>query len=142
MSVQYQSGVTGKTLPVDTQPIMTRRAPGGDVSEFQRWFSEALQKSGLSLAELSRRTGSDYTHLWKIMRGDPAKYPTSRRPGFELTEAIGRELGDLEGAMSAAGYKTSPKDVDEIATLWLAASEKQRYLARQILEMEVSRGEL
>lgn len=73
-------------------------------SEFQKWLADALARNEIDLAELARRVGSDYSHLWKIARGDPSKYPTSRRPGYALTESIGVVLGDKNGALVAAGY--------------------------------------
>lgn len=78
-------------------------------TQFQEWFEQALERRGLSLAEVARRVDSDYTHLWKILRGSPEKYPTSRRPGYSLTVALGQELGDPVGALEAAGY-LSPTD--------------------------------
>lgn len=94
---------TGVALPRECI-LVSRRTLQTNQSDFQRWFQRSLERRGISLAELARRVDSDYTHLWKIMRGDPVKYPTSRRPGYELTVAIGEVLGDLDGALEAAGY--------------------------------------
>jgi hypothetical protein len=83
---------------------MARTPPARKHGPFQEWLEQALDRRGITLAELSRMVDADYSHLWKILRGSPAKYPTSARPGFDLALSIGRELGDVDGALKAAGY--------------------------------------
>lgn len=73
-------------------------------TEYQAWFNKALERKGITLKLLSVKIGADYSHLWRIARGDPSKYPNSTRPGYEMNELIGRELDDLENAMVAARY--------------------------------------
>jgi len=77
---------------------------------FQVWLAVAMERRGLELADLARAAGADYAHLWKIARGSPARYPTSRRPGYELTKSIGLVLRDVKGALVAAGYEHEEAD--------------------------------
>lgn len=69
------------------------------------WMQQALKESGLSLAEVARRTGFDYSNLWRILKGK-AVGDGAQRPTFETAEAIGKVLGDLDGSLKAAGYST------------------------------------
>jgi hypothetical protein len=93
---------------------MARTPPARKHGPFQEWLEKALDRRGVTLAELSRMVDADYSHLWKILRGAPAKYPTSARPGFDLAMAIGRELGDVEGALKAAGYDLPEEPAEEV----------------------------
>lgn len=113
-------------------PMARRTAPP---SEFQKWLSESLTRTEMDLAELARRVGSDYSHLWKIARGDPSKYPTSRRPGYELTERIGVVLGDKPGALVAAGYW---HPADEQGAEPLSAKGKIRVIGEDGQEVPLS----
>ena len=116
---------------------MARRT--GPRTEFQKWLNDALVRCEMDLAELARRTESDYTHLWKIARGDPAKYPTSRRPGYELTESIGIVLGDKQGALVAAGYWQESDDaVKPPATSGTSSVGRIRVINEQGKEIPLS----
>lgn len=83
-------------------------------TNFQRWlkaYFDKNQTAGIGpttykeLYELLIARGVEVTdsHLYKIVRGDPAKYPAVR-PGYELAWQIGEIAGDVQGALTASDY--------------------------------------
>ena len=75
-------------------------------TKYQEWLDGALERRGVDVAELARMTNADYSHVWRIARGDPDKYPNSRRPGYDLALAIGEALKDVPGSLAAAEWET------------------------------------
>lgn len=90
------------------RPVARRQREQADEgwpwTPFQAWLDAALERRGGSLKDMAKATGADYTHVWKLARGNPARYPRHQRPGYEVTVAIGEYVGDVEGAVKAAGY--------------------------------------
>lgn len=116
-------------------------------SDFQKWINTAIDKRGITLTALAAIVEADYSHIWKIARGDTSKYPNSKRPGYKLTEAIGKAVRDVEGAMVAAGYweidASAPRDSKPAldpdalviaATMFRGLSDVQRASVQNTLE--------
>lgn len=105
-----------------------RETPFIPQTPFQTWLHEAMRRRGFDIADLARAAGTDYPHLWKIAKGDPLKYPTSRRPGYELTKAIGVALHDVDGALDAAGYEKSAAGPIDVAGDLVKLKEGDRFV--------------
>jgi hypothetical protein len=76
---------------------------------FQAWVKPRLEAKGWTYAELCRqliRDGLDVTenYVYRVVRGDPTRFPNARRPGYEIAFAIGKALDDIGGAVKAAEY--------------------------------------
>ena len=82
-------------------------------TKYQGWLHGALERRGVDVAELARMTNADYSHVWRIARGDPDKYPNSRRPGYDLALAIGEALKDVPGSLAAADWETPALPADQ-----------------------------
>ena len=69
---------------------------------FSLWFQSATEAADLSLAEIGRRVESDYNYMQRLRSG------VRKRPSYKLAKAIGAVLGDVPGALAAAGYEDQP----------------------------------
>jgi repressor LexA len=58
----------------------------------------------MSLAQLCRRAGCDYTYLWRIIHADTAAGRRYLRPSYALTQRLGEVLDAPREALAAAGY--------------------------------------
>ena len=136
----YLVGAGNAKLPVGAMAyIMVTTKTDGRKSDweartdFQRWLKPLLvankgtgkASNYRELYEALRARGVDVTenHIYKIVRGDPAKYPTNKRPGYEVAVAIGEILGDVTGAVRAA-------DFPAVATTATASSSDGRQITR------------
>lgn len=99
-----------------------------DGEDFGRWLRDKLLERHMSLAQLCRQAGCDYTYLWRIINSDTARGRRYTRPSYPLTRKIGDALEASREALVAAGYG----DGEELE----AAREADR---RSRLERDVSR---
>lgn len=101
----------------DKKTADRRRRDYEPQNAFQAWVKPRLEARKWTYNELARqliRDGLDVTenYLYRIVRGDPTRFPNARRPGYEIAFAIGKVLGDIGGAVKAAEYPwvDPPKD--------------------------------
>ena len=80
--------------------------------QFGPWLRRKLDERRLSLAQLCRTVGCDYTYLWRILHADTARGRRYTRPSYTLTRRVGEALGAPREALAAAGYDP-PADLDE-----------------------------
>lgn len=74
------------------------------LSEFGRWLLGHLRQRQMALGTLAQAAGIDESYLHKILKSYLPQYRQYRRPSYEKTVALGRCLGDVAGAVRAAGY--------------------------------------
>jgi SOS-response transcriptional repressor LexA len=74
-------------------------------TEFGRWLRKKLVERHLSLAQLCRTVGCDYTYLWRIIHADTARGRKYTRPSYLLTRKVGEALSAPREALVAAGYE-------------------------------------
>jgi repressor LexA len=74
-------------------------------SQFGPWLRRKLVERHLSLAQLCRSAGCDYTYLWRIIHADTARGRRYTRPSYSLTRRVGEALGAPREALIAAGYE-------------------------------------
>lgn len=120
-------------------PIRMEKEPQ---TAFQQWINPALKRAGISLKGLAVAVGMDYTALWKIARGKPSVYPGSSRPEYENAVKIGERLGDVDGALRAAGYTTDESTTPEDAALlskWHALPPESQALVSALVEQLAAR---
>lgn len=81
--------------------------------QFGTWLKTKLVERRITLAQLSRAAGCDYTYLWRMMHrpGKPGR--CYRRPSYQMTRRIGEALGAVEEAIAAAGF--SPPEASDSA---------------------------
>jgi hypothetical protein len=82
------------------------------MNPFARWMIQRINARGTNLKRVSEATDIDYSYLFKVKRSHLPQYTEYRRPGFEYTQKLGEHLGDIPGALSAAGYAVSLKAAD------------------------------
>lgn len=80
----------------------------GDETQFGPWLRRKLVERHLSLAQLCRTVGCDYTYLWRIIHADTARGRRYTRPSFTLTRKVGEALEAPREALVAAGYGDFP----------------------------------
>lgn len=71
---------------------------------FGPWLRRRLVERQMSLAQLCRTAGCDYTYLWRILNADPSRGRRYSRPSYDLTRRIGEALDSPREALTAAGY--------------------------------------
>jgi repressor LexA len=76
----------------------------GEGSGFGEWLRARMTDQRVTLAQVSRAAGCDYTYLWRMLHSDTARGRRYRRPSFDMTRRIGEALGAPEEALAAAGY--------------------------------------
>ncbi len=74
-----------------------------EMSEFARWLLQASDRIGLSVSRIAERAGMSRSYLHKLMNSHKPEYRYYRSPRYEKTLAIGSVVGDVPGAMQAAG---------------------------------------
>ncbi len=105
----------------DTNVSDKRRREYEPQTDFQIWVKPHLEARGWLYTELARqlvRAGLDVTenYVYRVVRGDPERSPNARRPGYEIAFAIGQILGDVAGAVKAAGYPWLDAPIDPFAS--------------------------
>jgi repressor LexA len=75
--------------------------------QFGAWLRQKLVERHVSLAQLCRSAGCDYTYLWRIINADTARGRRYARPSYTLTRRVGEALGAPREALAAAGYEDS-----------------------------------
>lgn len=60
---------------------------------------------------LAKGVTASESYIYRIVRGDPIKFPNAKRPGYALALAIGEIFGDAEGALAAADYPAANTQV-------------------------------
>lgn len=87
---------------------MPRRANRVFHTPFQEWIHTAIDRLSAESGEkvdlkwVCEQAGLNYENIWKHASGNPAKYQGRKGLGFETVRAIGKVLGDIEGAIAAA----------------------------------------
>lgn len=81
--------------------LMSTKNNAESVTPYAQWLAGAMRQRDIDLAELGRQVGSDYNYMWRLSAG------RRRRPGHDLAVLIGRVLGDVEGSIRAAEYKSA-----------------------------------
>jgi hypothetical protein len=155
---------TGKKMrEYNTRFIAMGRKPGSSKdwlpqTPFQEWLDAALFSRGWDLKGVAAEVGIDYSNLWRVARGNPKSYPERSRLSYESTVALGRALGDIDGALKAAGFASasaqgamevtatltasvgieqiqrSPTDDAEFWDAYEGAPQEDRDLAKQLLQ--------
>lgn len=74
------------------------------MSEFARWMLLRIKQRGTSITTLAEQAGVDKSYLYKVLKSYLPQYRQYKRPGFDRTVRIGQVLGDVPGAVRAAGY--------------------------------------
>jgi SOS-response transcriptional repressor LexA len=77
-------------------------------SDFGPWLRRKLIERHLSLAQLARTVGCDYTYLWRIIHAENASGRKYFRPSYALTKRVGEALDAPREALAAAGYGDTP----------------------------------
>ena len=144
-------------LRLDTSQYMARK-PKADTktfvpfTDFQRWLAPVLKAKGWEPADLARAMNRDYNYVYKIARVDPSandrRNNVPQRPGYETAYEIGVAVGDVIGAIVAAGYPLPDQisTVTEGQTLTLfAPSSGQRkplFIGQDLLQRLLLESEL
>jgi hypothetical protein len=93
-----------------------RRKDYEPLTPFQVWLKPRLDAKGWTYTDLHRKVlesmnsellnKTEYSeqHIYQIVRGDPKKRESAKRPSYVLSYYIGAILGDATGAITAAGY--------------------------------------
>ena len=110
-------------------------------NDFQRWVKPRLDERDWSYRDLAKQVHASgqtvsENFLWRVVRGDPARYPSAQRPGYEVAFGIGKALGDAPGAVRAAGYPYQEAALDLSAVL--VPLDPAPYLAALNGPLEVS----
>ena len=75
-----------------------------DGVHFGEWLRSKLVERHMSLAQLCRQAGCDYTYLWRIIHSENARGRRYTRPSYTLTRKVGEALEAPREALTAAGY--------------------------------------
>lgn len=110
-------------------------------NDFQRWVKPRLDGRDWSYRDLARQLHEEgqavsENFIWRVVRGDPARYANANRPGYEVAFGIGKALGDAPGAVRAAGYPYQEAPLDLSAVL--VPLDPAPYLAALNGPLEVS----
>lgn len=73
-------------------------------AEFGTWLRGKLLERRMSLAQLCREAGCDYTYLWRIINHHRARGRKYTRPSYDLTRRVGAALAARQEALAVAGY--------------------------------------
>lgn len=88
----------------------------------------------MSLAQLCRAVGCDYTYLWRIIHAETARGRKYVRPSYPLTRKIGDALQAPREALAAAGFGDLPT-LDEAK-----AQDRLAQIERDLSELRSSLG--
>jgi repressor LexA len=100
----------------DPQNESDKTVPPFSPTRYQSWLKSAMDRyrernsKRITLRDIARFVGVDYTTLWKTARGNPEVYPNNIRPSFENARKIGQLLGDVQGSLVAAEYGSDPEN--------------------------------
>ncbi|MBI3911287.1 MAG: hypothetical protein HY320_10185 [Armatimonadetes bacterium] len=71
--------------------------------QFGVWLRDTVAHRHLTLSQIARLAGCDYTYLWRLAHPE-ARSGRAARPSYEMACRIGAALGTPEEALIAAGY--------------------------------------
>lgn len=105
-------------------------------ADFGGWLRKKLLERHMSLAQLCREAGCDYTYLWRIINHQQARGRRYTRPSYDLTRRVGLALGAQHEALAQAGY-TPDTDLDAAI-----AVDRRLQLERDVAEAKDSAGDV
>lgn len=73
-------------------------------SSFAKWLLKRLEQRGFTLSSVAKHTNVDLSYIHKVVKSYLPQYQQYKRLSFEKTVQIGEYLGDVGGALNAAGY--------------------------------------